>query len=248
VGKVRESLQAMESSRQMAAVGAFASQISHEIRNPLTSLQLNLQGLQRDVERGRIPPELARPVELCLREVRRLDGVVSGVLNLARPRRAPTAPCALHTVVANAVDVLRAQLQAGGITLHVELSSTRDTVLGDAEELQSVVLNLCLNAADAMPGGGHLSVTTAFVPDLRGRPGIRLRVEDDGVGIPVESREDVFKPFFTTKKDGTGIGLSLAARVMEEHRGTLAIADPIRSDRGAAFIIELPLTLEEHQP
>jgi signal transduction histidine kinase len=84
-GRVRVGLQQMEAGRQMAAVGQFASQISHEIRNPLTSMNLNLQGLQRDVENGRIPPESARPVELCLKEIHRLDGVVSGVLNLARP-------------------------------------------------------------------------------------------------------------------------------------------------------------------
>jgi len=245
VTKVRESLEQMEASRQMAAVGAFASQISHEIRNPLASLQLNLQGLQRDVEHGRIPPDLARPVELSLREVHRLDGVVSGVLSLARPRRTDVKPCSLHGVIEDALQVLRAQMGAAGVTVHTSFVAARDTVLGDADQLKSVFLNLLLNAAEAMPHGGDLHVATGLARDRRDRASIRVRVEDDGPGIPAAHREDVFKPFFTTKKGGTGIGLSLAARIVEEHRGALALAEPVHSDHGTAFIIELPAVPEE---
>ena len=98
VDRVRESLRQMEASRQMAAVGQFASQISHEIRNPLTSMNLNLQGLRREVESGKIPADSSRPVELCLKEVQRLDRVVRGVLNLARPPSEDMMPCSLHGV------------------------------------------------------------------------------------------------------------------------------------------------------
>lgn len=245
VTQVRESLQQMEASSQMAAVGQFASQISHEIRNPLTSLQLNLQGLQRAVQHGRIPPDLARPVELCLKEVHRLDGVVSGVLSLARPRRTAAAPCSVHGVIEDALEVLRAQLGAAGVAIHTSFLAAQDTVLGDAEDLKSVLLNLCLNGAEAMTGGGTLHVSTEPTWDPGKRAGIRVRVEDDGVGIPADAREEIFKPFFTTKKGGTGIGLSLAARIVEEHRGTLTLAGPAPSGRGSAFVIELPLATEE---
>lgn len=244
VTQVRESLQQMETSRQMAAVGAFASQISHEIRNPLTSLQMNLQGLQRDVESGRIPPDLARPVQLSLKEVHRLDGVVSGVLSLARPRRVPVAPCSLHRVIDEALDLLRAQLAAARVTVLPDLSAPEDTVLGDGEALKSVFLNLCLNGAEAMPGGGTLCVITESAATRDGSA-IRVQVEDDGAGVPSQLREDIFKPFFSTKTDGTGIGLSLAARIIEEHRGTLVLAKPRHASRGSAFVIELPLVAKE---
>jgi len=245
VTKVHESLQQMEASRQMAAVGAFASQISHEIRNPLTSLQLNLQGLQRDVEHGRIPPDLARPVELCLKEVHRLEGVVSGVLSLARPRRTDAERCSLHGILEDALEVLGAQFRTAGVAIHTSFSATRDAVSGDPEELKSVFLNLCLNAAEAMPDGGNLRVATESTRDLERSPRILVRVEDDGPGIPEVIREDIFKPFFTTKKDGTGIGLSLAARILEEHRGSVILAEPAPSGRGSTFVIELPLAAEE---
>ena len=245
IAQVRESLRQMEASRQMAAVGQFASQISHEIRNPLTSLQLNLQGLERDVRHGRIPSDLARPVGLCLKEVHRLDGVASGVLSLARPRRPDTAPCSLHGVIADALEVLRAQLGAVGVTVHTRFQAERDRVVGSAEDLTSVIFNLCRNAAEAMPGGGNLHVSTEPTWAPGNRAGIRVRVEDDGVGIPADVRDEIFKPFFTTKKDGTGIGLSLAARIVEEHRGTIVLAERAPSDRGSAFVIELPLSAEE---
>jgi signal transduction histidine kinase len=245
VTKVRESLAQMEASRQMAAVGAFASQIAHEIRTPLTSLQLNLQGLRRDVEQGRIPADLARPVELSLKEVHRLDGVVSGVLSLARPRRAEMRPCSLHGVVEEAVEVLRAQLAAGGVMIETSLLAPQDNVLGDADELKSVFLNLFLNAAEAMPHGGHLHVATETGGAPVGRAGIRVRVEDDGPGIPAALREEIFKPFFTTKQGGTGIGLSLAARIVEDHRGALTLEEPLHSSDGTAFLVELPLAFGE---
>jgi signal transduction histidine kinase len=245
VTKVRESLQQMEASRQMAAVGEFASQVSHEIRNPLTSLQLNLQGLKRDVERGTIPPESARPVDLCLKEIHRLEGVVSGVLQLGRPHATQAMLCSLHGVIREALEVLRAQTERAGVEVHTSFLAGEDTVRGDAEELKSVFLNLFLNSADAMSAGGNLRVATEPMQDGGARTGIRARVEDDGAGIPLEVREEIFKPFFSTKKGGTGLGLSLAARIVEEHQGVLKLADAAHSSRGAAFVIELPVASEE---
>lgn len=245
IAKVRESLQQMEASRQMAAVGEFASQISHEIRNPLTSLKLNLQGLKRDVERGTIPPESARPVELCLKEINRLEGVVSGVLSLGRPHSIDTEPCSVHTIIDDALDVLRAQLQRASVEIHTGFGAKADHVSGDAEALKSVFLNLFLNSADAMPSGGNLYVSTESGGDAGDGTRLSVRVEDDGPGIPQEARDEIFKPFYSTKKEGTGLGLSLAARIVEEHRGVLALTSTVHTNRGAAFVIELPISVEE---
>ncbi len=248
MAKVRESLQQIEASRQMAAVGQFASQISHEIRNPLTSLQLNLQGLRRDVERGAIPVESARPVELCLKEIQRLEGVVSGVLQLGRPHATASTLCSLHGVIGDALEVLHAQLEKLGVAVRSSLRADTDAVWGDAEALKSVFLNLFVNAADAMPAGGNLYVATEIVGGAGSRRRVRVRVEDDGAGIHPEVREEFFKPFFSTKQGGTGLGLSLAARIVEEHRGQLTLADPAHSHRGTAFVVELPAASEEIGP
>jgi signal transduction histidine kinase len=208
-------------------------------------MKLNLQGLRRDVENGRIPPESARPVELCLKEIHRLDGVVSGVLDLARPPSPDLRPCSLHDVIDDAVDVLREQLGQAGVEVHTDYRADADTVKGDAEALQSVFLNLFLNAVEAMPDGGNLRVSTEPIRRMGGEPGIRIQVVDDGPGIPTEAREEIFKPFFSTKKDGTGFGLSMAARIVEDHRGDLTLVDSFKPSRGSEFAIELLLAPEE---
>jgi len=245
VARVRESLRQMEASRQMAAVGQFASQISHEIRNPLTSMNLNLQGLRREVDGGRIPEDLARPIELCLSEVQRLDRVVGGVLNLARPPSENLEITSMHQVVDDAREVIQQQLDKSKITFEAHHNAESDLVHGDPEALKSVFLNLFLNAAEAMPEGGALVVSTGPVEWEGGRTGIRIQVSDTGSGIPVENRNEIFHPFFSTKKGGTGLGLSLAARIVEGHGGDLRLVEGTDSSRGPTFAIELPLGEEE---
>jgi len=245
IARVRESLRQMEASRQVAAVGQFASQIAHEIRNPLTSMKLNLQGLKRDVDQGWVPPASARPIELCLREVQRLDRVVSGVLNLARPPSGTFRRCSLHAVIAHALEVLREQLGNATIRVTTTCLADPDTVDGDPEALESVFMNLFLNAAEAMPEGGTLDVSTETVRRDGRDTAIRVLVADNGPGIPPEDRGRIFDPFFSTKKDGTGLGLNLAAQVVEWHRGTLALADRFDGARGSVFVIELPLAAAE---
>lgn len=231
----------------MAAVGQFASQISHEIRNPLTSMNLNLQGLRRDVESGKIPADSSRPVELCLKEVQRLDRVVRGVLNLARPPSENMMPCSLHGVVQDALEVLKEQLERNRIITRTEFEAESDRVRGDPEALESVFINLFLNSAEAMSDGGTLQVSTEPMVWRGGRRGIRVNVADTGAGVPLSDRDEIFTPFFSTKKDGTGLGLSLAARIVEGHQGDLKLAASPEADSGSTFVIELPLVLGEER-
>jgi signal transduction histidine kinase len=224
----------------LAVVGQFASQLSHEIRNPLTSIKLNLQSLQRDAAAGRMPEESARPVDICLREVSRLDRVVRGVLDVARTRVVTREPCSVHAALAEALEVLRAQIEEQSIEVHEDLRASRDTVRGDAEQLKGVLLNLLLNAAEAMPDGGTLWVSTETRDAAEtGASVIRVRVADEGPGVPAELRERIFEPFFSTKEEGVGFGLALAQHAVEEHDGTLTLADS--AEIGAVFVVELPL-------
>ena len=243
-GKLRETLHQIEASRHMVAVGRFAAQLSHEIRNPLTSLKLNLQSLQRDVAAGRIPDDASRPIAICLREIERLDRVSRGVLSLGRERRAAAARCSVHQSLTEALDTMRAQLNAQRVNARVALDATADTVHGDAEHLMAVFVNLLLNAAEAMPEGGTIGVESANEqagPDVPAV--IRVSVADEGPGIAPELRERVFEPFFSTKPEGTGFGLALALRTIEEHGGRLRLKPPLQGS-GAVFLVELPLAPE----
>jgi signal transduction histidine kinase len=240
VEQVRDMLRRIRESRHMAVVGQFASQLSHEIRNPLTSIKLNLQSPQRDAAADRIPEESARPVDICLREVNRLDRVVRGVLDVARTRAPTREPWSVHAAVADALEVLRAQIEEQGIDVQEDLRASEDTVCGDAEQLKGVFLNLFLNAAEAMPDGGTLWVSTETRDATQGRARlVRVRVADEGPGVSPELRERIFEPFFSTKEEGVGFGLALAQHAVEEHDGTLTLEDG--AGTGAVFVVELPL-------
>ena len=232
--RVRETMTEIERSRQMAAVGEFASQISHEIRNPLTSIKLNLQKLDRAKRTGRLPPETDKPLEITLREIDRMDRVVHGVLQLGRSRATMQGRINVGRVVRETIDLASPQLERNGVTLRADAASDAGDVWvrGDAALLSGALLNLLLNAAEAARGG------EIFVDVEQIGPAGRVTVRDTGPGIPAEHRERIFEPFFTTKNGGTGLGLALAQRTVEEHGGSLRLAEP---PSGAAFVLELPI-------
>lgn len=238
VSKVRETLKQIEASRHMAVVGEFAAQVSHEIRNPLTSLKLNLQSLDRDVRAGRIPAESARPIVIALREIERLEQVVSGVLSLGRPRATSRAPGSVHDILKGALELMQEQLRQQRIDVHVDYGADRDLVVGNGEELKATFLNLFLNGAEAMPDGGTLRVATAR---LDGPERIEIRVADEGPGISASLREEIFRPFYSTKEKGIGLGLSLALRTVEDHGGSMTVTAAPTTGRGAEFVVTLPL-------
>lgn len=237
LGRIRTMLREIEVGRQLAVLGEFSAQLSHEIRNPLTSLKLNLQGLARDVRRGNLPERAGAPLDTCLREVNRLDGVVRGVLELARPRSTVPVACSVHALLERVVGVHTAQLEASGITTVRELGASRDMVTGDAEQLVSLFTNLVVNAIDAQPGGGRLLLRTRS-------DGARIDVlvADDGPGAPVELADRIFRPFVSGKPTGTGLGLPMALNAAREHGGSLELAGTPEGYAGAAFRVTLPLT------
>ena len=166
----------------MAIIGQFTSRLSHEVRNPLTSVKLNLQRIERHAAKGRLPEECMGPLEISLSEVDRLDRVVRGVLSLARTGAPATEPCSVHQVLHRATAAVAPQLEGKGIEIEEDLEAVRDTILGNAEALEGVFLNLFLNAADAMPEGGRISIASREIPrpEETARDGFRLGYEITG--------------------------------------------------------------------
>ena len=243
VGRLRDTLAEVERGRRLAVIGEFASQVSHEIRNPLTSIKLNLQVLERAAGTGGISSELTEPVEISLREVNRLDRVVRGVLQLGRGRVSASSTFALHDAAAAAAESMRLSFERSGITLSIERRGNGDSVRGDRVLLESAFLNIIRNASEAMPNGGAIRVASDDAT-VDGRPVNRVRIEDRGPGVALADRERIFSPFFTTKTDGSGLGLALAHRTIEEHHGRLWVEGPEDGGQGAAFVVELPATTD----
>jgi signal transduction histidine kinase len=234
VDKVRETVAEIQASRQMAVLGEFAAHLSHEVRNPLTSIKLNLQKLERDQREGRLPDSAAVPLGIALRESARLDDVVRGVLDLTRsgpPRRELGS---LHAVISEALDVVASQAEASGVRIARQLEARSDRVVMDPSAVKGAILNLLLNAVEAMPSGGTLTVRTSSAGEA-----VTLAVRDTGPGIPEELRDRVFQPFFTRREGGTGLGLPLAKRAVEESGGTLALSPSMGP--GAEFVITFPI-------
>jgi signal transduction histidine kinase len=236
LGRVRTTMREIEVSRQLAVLGEFSAQLAHEIRNPLTSLKLNLQGLSRDVSRGTLSTEAGPPLETCLREVNRLDGVVQSVLELARPRSAVRSVVGVHALLDQMIEVHAPRLDAAGIVLIREQQAVRDEVQGDPEQLVGLFTNLLVNAIDAQPNGGRLLVRTRSNGSR-----IKIVLADDGPGVSADLAERIFRPFVSGKPTGTGLGLPMALNVARDHQGSLELTPVPDGFSGAAFRVTLPL-------
>ena len=231
--RIREMIAQIEAGRQTAVLGRFAAELSHEIRNPLTSIKINLQGLERDAREGRIPPESHDSIRLALREIRRLDDAVRTALRAGRPP-APPRPFDVSATLKEALALLRPQAASQGVTIEDRFGSHQSETTGDAEAVRGAFVNVVLNAIEAMPSGGTVRVTA-----LNGSgDAVEIRIADEGPGIPASVRDKVFAPFYTTKEGGTGLGLSLALQTIRAHGGSLTFADP---RRGTEVVITLPL-------
>jgi two-component system sensor histidine kinase HydH len=233
-----------EMSRQMAVVGELASQLSHEIRNPLSSIKLNLQSLEREAKRGVVASDLRQVLQMCVREIGRLDEAVKSVLELGRPQRLDPRPVCLDALVDDSLELLGPRLKRQSITVEREEADGDTMVLADVGHLSGVFVNLFLNAADAMTSGGVLRITTEHVTDAE----IHIRIADTGPGIKPESRDMIFQPFFTTKASGSGIGLPLALQTIRAHGGRLYFEKRSELDPGAEFVVALPLIGADETP
>ena len=237
VTKIRDMLVRVESSRQMAVLGEFAARLSHEVRNPLTAIKLNLQSLDRDARAKRINAQDAvRPLSIALREIDRLDDVLTRVLELARSQPSTPRSIPLQSLATEVQQLVAEQASRHGVELRIASRAQRDDVYADPAELKGALLNLVLNALDAAPTGTAIEIDLSNDEQLTY---VQLRIRDHGAGVPAGLREDVFRPFFTTKPDGTGLGLSIARRSARELGGDLTLEDT--DGAGAAFVLSLPL-------
>jgi signal transduction histidine kinase len=237
--RLEESVRRAELSQKLAAVGELATYLSHEIRNPLSSIRLSLQSLHRDLAAGFIPPDSTRVIEIALNEVNRLDGVVRAVLEMGRPEApAEGRTCLVHNTLAQTLDVLRPKARALGIELLYAPHAERDVVHGDGNGLRSVVINLVVNAIDVLEGRNDARIRISTWSGDAGD--LHVRVADNGPGVPPDVAESIFEPFFTTKARGNGIGLPTALRTVQGWGGTI-LHEPVAAGSGAVFVVKLKL-------
>ncbi|HTP26625.1 MAG TPA: ATP-binding protein [Anaeromyxobacteraceae bacterium] len=248
--------QQMKERDRLAALGEMAAGLAHEIRNPLAAIQGAIQlllpaGDSRPFDCGKDGAE--GPSEflgIIADEVRRLNGVVTQFLAYSRPVRPSLGPGNVNDIIQRTVTLLRAEMPRQ-VRLQLELAADLPPISCDPEQLRQVFLNLALNAVQAMPRGGELTIATrlardevAFFRDAPRRSDtVEVRFRDSGPGIPEEARDHIFVPFFTTKEKGTGLGLAICQRIVKTHGGTIGVRSA--PGQGAEFVIVLPVLDEE---
>jgi two-component system, NtrC family, sensor kinase len=223
----------LQISEKMASLGLLAAGVAHEVNTPLTGIssftQMLLQGAEPDDPRTKV-------LEKIERQTFRAAKIVNGLLNLARPAQVDSGPVDINAVINDVLSLLEHQLRTARIQVRKELSPGAPIVQGIEYKLQQVLLNLFLNARDAMPRGGWLTVVTRD-----GDAAATIEVADTGAGIPAEQLSRIYDPFFTTKDigKGTGLGLSISYGIIQEHGGTIACESDI--GQGTRFTLTLPL-------
>jgi two-component system NtrC family sensor kinase len=236
--RLENTIAAAARSEQLAALGRLASGVAHEIRTPLTSLKLYLQSVEEDVA---VSPEQAEDFDVAMHEVARIEGTINHFLNFARPQEPVMGPIDFDRLVEDALVVVRPRANHQGVVVRPCVAKPLPPVNGDMRQLGEVLVNLLVNALEAMPEGGSLAIDV--VADENGfaagpRAWVRMDVTDSGPGIAPEDRELLFEPFFTTKATGSGLGLAIVRGTVERHGGIVRVRTG--SGAGTTFSIFLP--------
>ena len=242
---VRELEQRLRRSDRLAALGSLAAGLAHEIKNPLTSLLTFSRHLTRrfDDEQFRAKFQSVVP-----RELERINGIVERLLELSRPARLTFSPVRLPALVERAAELYAHEMETAGVRVVREYARDLPTVWADPNALYEGLVNLVRNALDAMPSGGRLTLRAGWADGDAALPGrrpatgarrVRIEIADSGVGINPADADRVFNPFFTTKDGGTGLGLALTHKIVEDHGGSI----DFRSVPGAGttFRLDIPL-------
>lgn len=230
-GRIGELQEEMIRAAKSATAGRIAAGMAHEIRNPLSSIRLMVQVLKR-----RAGATSEKEADLVLEEIDRIDRLVKQLLEFGRPTPMHFARHELNSIVEEVVKLFRHQIEHQAITLDLRLDPATPPFMMDAEKIRIVIVNLVHNAIQAMPDGGTLAIATGI--DAARREAV-IRIADTGVGIAPENRRKVFDPFFSSKADGTGLGLALTEAIVVRHDGKVEIEEG--PGPGARFRVVLPV-------
>ncbi|MFO0677426.1 MAG: ATP-binding protein [Polyangiaceae bacterium] len=221
----------------LSAMGTLAMNLAHEIRNPLNAAVLQLHLLGRHLDKldvdGTARKVLHDKATIVGDEIGRLNRLLTEFLELARPRSIAREPVHVGNLVEGVLDLERAQAASRGITLESDVASEGCVALGDSEKLKQVVLNLVMNAFEAMKSGGTLRARVHGEKDA-----VVLVLADTGGGIDDDVLANVFDPFFTTKEAGTGLGLSIVRKIVDQHAGTISLES--RKGSGTTVVVRIP--------
>ncbi len=243
---IREQMGKMQRTEQMAVCGQLAAGLAHEIKNPLAGIKAAIEVFSGELT---LSPENQDTLSKIVAEIGRIESLMKSLLDFARPPKPQFLQLDLNRVLESTISFLRkqppfSQDRVQSIEIVKNFQEHLPQIYADPQQLRQVFLNLLLNACEAMPEGGTVTVKTGY--DSPGS--LQVSFSDTGKGIDPFSLERIFQPFFTTKKKGTGLGLSISKQLVEQHGGTIQAVNG--TGRGVTFLIRLPLVppeKEEHE-
>jgi signal transduction histidine kinase len=221
----------MSRAEHFATLGEVATGLAHEIRNPLAGIAGVIEIISRDLPATSPAREVVKDVR---QEIARINHIVTDLLQTARPHPPKVRKSDLNTTVEHAVMLGRQQAMAKGIEIALHKDPSLPEIEHDSDQIHQVLLNLLLNAQQAIDSKGRIEVTVE-----RKGPTAVIEVADNGRGIAAENLPNIFRPFYTTKGDGTGLGLSLARRIIEDHHGRIDVTSTV--GKGTTFAVVLPV-------
>lgn len=231
LSEVRELQTKIKEKEWLAYLGELSAAIAHEIRNPLNSITLFLGLLKR---RANKQPEQLESIEKITHEIEALNKIVSDFLNFARPAILQKQEISLLKLVDKTLFLTEKEIHEKQIVVQRQVRPPDLTFLGDMSQLKQALLNITLNAVQAMENGGHLTIVGGQTQSGK----LRVEIRDDGKGIAQEHIDKIFNPFFSTRSNGTGLGLAIVQNIIRAHNGTIIVEN--NENKGACFIIELP--------
>ena len=224
----------MRRMERYMGLGPLAAGLHHEIKNPLAALSLHVQLLEEEIENGETSDETQQMLTVIKTEVSRIGSVLEGFRDFASIDRLNPGPVDLTQLIKRQVELCRPTAQRQQVTLNLQKTALNLPIItGDQVRLEQVLLNLLLNALEAMPDGGSVVVRVSLSDES-----VVVEVKDSGTGIPPEMHEKVFDAYFTTKGSGTGLGLAMSDKIMQQHDGSLTFQS---SDSGTTFKMSLPI-------
>ncbi|MFI5110108.1 MAG: sensor histidine kinase [Terriglobales bacterium] len=233
---VRRIEDEIELSRRLAAIGRLTSGVAHEVKNPINAIVVHLEVLRQKLQQ--VDPDTRRHIDVIGSEIQRLDRVVQTLVDFTRPVELRLADLDLRLLVDEVVVLAQPDAERHGVSIVRDFPSESLPVKVDADLVKQAVLNIVLNGVQAMPGGGELRLVGSLADD-----DAQLEIRDHGAGIPQEVRDKIFNLYFTTKKNGSGIGLAMAYRVMQLHNGSVEY-DSVEA-QGTTFRLRFPLFTAE---
>jgi signal transduction histidine kinase len=234
--ELEKSREHLLQAEKMVVVGKLAAGMAHSIRNPLTSVKMRLFSLDRTMD---LSPHQKEDFQVISEEILHIDSIVQSFLEFSRPPKLRVQRISPSEVVDLVLRLLAHRLHSYNVTVRIEREKPLREIEVDPERIKEVLVNIIENGCEAMKGSGSMTIREEEGSDAVLGPAVFIRLADSGPGIPESIQDKVFEPFFTTKEEGSGLGLSIAARIMEEHGGRMELRS--KEGEGCTFSVILPL-------